>query len=92
MAAPPTSRSRARLTIVAGVVTALTCAGLVVAVALLPVPVAALPFVAIACVGLPMLAALEVPQAVRALRGERSLASLRRNLERLPETQHPLGL
>ncbi len=42
-----------------------------------------------------MFAGWEVPSAVAALRSERAgraLARLRRTLDELPETEHPLGL
>jgi hypothetical protein len=39
-----------------------------------------------------LLAGLELPGAIRALRDAGWAASLRRHLEQLPETEHPLGL
>jgi hypothetical protein len=80
--------------------TALTCAALVSAAVLVPAPPAALPvIVAAVCVGLPLLVAAELPPALAAVRARRGtalrrrhLARLRRDLERLPETRHPLGL
>lgn len=71
--------------------------GLCSAAILVPAPAAVVPFVAVCCVGLPILAGWRVPVAVDALRNrpkqltERSLAALRRELARLPETEHPLG-
>jgi hypothetical protein len=48
------------------------------------------------CVGGPVFAAWEAPVAVAALRqrrtGRDALSMLRRTLDQLPETEHPLGL
>lgn len=80
-------------------VTALVCAGLLAAAALVPAPPAALPLLVIVCVGCPMAAACELPAALARLRqparralDSRALDALRRQLDALPETQHPLGL
>ncbi|MFL5825522.1 MAG: hypothetical protein ACJ76V_03260 [Thermoleophilaceae bacterium] len=77
--------------------TGLTCAGLLSAAALVPAPKAALPFAVVVCIACPMLVTLEVPPALAALRRNRrldsdALAKLRQTLDRLPETEHPLGL
>jgi len=77
--------------------TALMCAGLLSAAALVPAPPAVLPFLVVVCIGCPMVAAMELPGAVAGLRGRRpidtrALDALRRQLDALPETQHPLGL
>ncbi|HEX8855020.1 MAG TPA: hypothetical protein VF752_05415 [Thermoleophilaceae bacterium] len=77
--------------------TAVSCAVLLGAAAIVPAPTAALPFAVIVCIGCPMVATLEVPRAVAVLRlhrkaNSRALAKLRRSLDRLPETEHPLGL
>lgn len=82
------------------VVTAVTCAGLLSAAALVPAPPSVLPLVVIICVVCPMLAAWDLPRAVAGLRqhrrhGEdhaRAVAELRAGLAELPETRHPLGL
>jgi hypothetical protein len=76
------------------------CAGLLSAAALVPAPAAVLPFIVVVCIGGPMVAALELPAAIAGLgrTGRRpapdahALATLRRQLDALPETQHPLGL
>ncbi|HEU4974908.1 MAG TPA: hypothetical protein VFT50_07425 [Baekduia sp.] len=77
-------------------VTAFMCAGLLSAAVLIPAPPVALPMILAVCIGLPMAAAFELPTAVSVLRGarrrRRDLSALRRELELLPETQHPLGL
>jgi hypothetical protein len=83
------------------VLTALACAGLLLAAALVPAPPVVLPLVAAVCIGCPMAAAYELagtidgrrpgPGAVRPLDAA-SLHALRRQLDALPETRHPLGL
>jgi hypothetical protein len=75
--------------------TTLTCAGLVSAAVLVPAPPVVVPFLVATCIGCPMGAALELPASLAALRAGRDarlLADLRRDLRRLPETQHPLDL
>jgi hypothetical protein len=72
-------------------------AGLCSAAILVPAPAAVVPLVAVSCAGLPILAGWRVPVAVDCLRTrprcltELSVAALRRDLDRLPETEHPLG-
>lgn len=82
--------------------TALMCGGVLAAAALVPAPPAVLPLVIVVCLGCPMLAAVELSLAIPVLRGRGSklsraseshaLRELRRHLDRLPETRHPLGL
>jgi hypothetical protein len=76
--------------------TLLCAAGLVAAAVLVPAPAAALPAVVVLAVGLPMVAAWELSFMISGLRlarhGGRALAALRRELDALPETRHPLGL
>jgi hypothetical protein len=89
------TRRQAALACGCAAVALLTCAGLVSAAALVPAPPVVVPFVVLVCVGCPMLAAWELPSAIAALRRRpeaRAIASLRRKLDRLPETEHPLGL
>jgi hypothetical protein len=74
---------------VSAVFTALFATGLVVAAALVTPPVAVLPVLAVACIGAPMAGAFEVGRALSAAREPHD--RLRRDLDRLPETQHPLG-
>jgi peptidoglycan/LPS O-acetylase OafA/YrhL len=88
---PPTRR-RAKAICALAAVTALVCAGLLTAAALVPAPAAALPLLVIVCIGCPMMAACELPGALARLRAPRALETLRRQLDSLPETQHPLGL
>ena len=66
------------------------CGALLAAAMLVPAPTAVLPFVIVTCLGCPMAAAWELAHAVAAVRDPH--AELRRELDRLPETQHPLGL
>ena len=83
------------------VVTVLVCGGLLTAAALVPAPTVVMPFIAVSCVGLPMMASWELRRSVvilrmtggvRRRRGEaRLLQDMRRYLDQLPETEHPLG-
>jgi hypothetical protein len=96
--APPTRRHAVRLCIAAAV-TAVTCAVLLLAVALAPAPPGILAFAVAVCIVCPMLAAWELPRAVAGLRHHRTVISenaraiteLRAGLAQLPETTHPLG-
>jgi hypothetical protein len=76
--------------------TVLACAGLVSAAVLAPAPPAVLPLIVLVAIGMPMTAAFELPSVLATLRHGhregRALTRLRRELERLPETHHPLGL
>jgi hypothetical protein len=79
--------------------TAVMCGALLCAAALVPAPPAVLPFLVVVCIGCPMAAACELPPAIAALRrtgaralDSRSLEALRRELDALPEAEHPLGL
>ena len=89
---PLPSRRRALLLCLFATLTVLVCAGLVSFAVLASAPVVAVPFLAAACVGVPMAVALELPPAVSALRSHGQLDRLRRHLASLPETEHPLGL
>jgi hypothetical protein len=91
---PPVRPWRPRLVLLAAIVTALISAGVCVAAILAPAPAVAIPLVVAICIGCPMFAGWEVPNALAALRANRAgkaLAKLRRSLDRLPETEHPLG-
>jgi hypothetical protein len=77
-------------------VAVLGSAALAVSAMLVPAPAAVVPFVALICVVSPLFAAWHLPGAVAVLRAapvrhERAVAKARRALERLPETEHPLG-
>jgi hypothetical protein len=75
-----------------------TSAGLFTAAALAPAPPAVLPLVLAVCIGCPMVAAWELRAHSVSSRGRRTpldsraVAQLQRQLDELPETQHPLGL
>ena len=89
---PPPSRRRAIVICAFVGMTALVCAALLTAAALAPAPPAAVPVLVIVCIGCPMMAACELPGALARLRAPRALDTLRRQLDALPETKHPLGL
>ena len=91
----PLKRHQAILACVTAVVTALTCAGVCAAAVLVPAPAAVVPLVVTVCIGCPMFAAWDLPRAVATLRSRKAghakaLAELRRALDQLPETAHPL--
>jgi hypothetical protein len=92
------ARHQASLTRVLCALAVATSAGLFTAAALVPAPPVVLPLVVAVCIGFPMLAAWELSSTagmVRRKRGSldsRALAQLRRHLDELPETHHPLGL
>jgi hypothetical protein len=87
------SRLRVVLGCVLALIATVASAGILAAAALEPAPVAALPVVILVCLGCPMLAVWELRPSVAGLRRElRAVAELRRHLDRLPETRHPLGL
>jgi hypothetical protein len=91
-------RRQAILTCVFSALAVAMSAGLLSAAALTPAPPAILPLLACVCIGAPMLAAWELRATIGALRRGRTsldsmaLARMRRYLDDLPETQHPLGL
>jgi hypothetical protein len=97
--APPTRRHAIAVCAFVAL-TALMCAGLLSAAALVPAPAVILPLLVVICIGCPMVAACELPGALAVLRrprrahaiDPRALDTLRRQLESLPETEHPLGL
>jgi hypothetical protein len=91
----PPSRRQAILHCTFVAVVTLACIALLTAAALVPAPPVVQPVLVVACVGLAMAAATELPGAVAALRAgraERALEQLRGQLAKLPETEHPLGL
>ncbi len=91
----PAALSRPRLVLIAALLTVLLSAATCALAILAPAPPAAVPLVLTICVGCPMFSGWEVPNAVAALRarrGGKELAKLRRTLDDLPETEHPLGL
>jgi hypothetical protein len=94
---PPARRMRRpSLVVLAAALTALISAAVCVAAILAPAPAAAVPLVVVVCIGCPMFAGWNVPIAVASMRTDRAagkaLAKLQRNLDQLPEVEHPLGL
>jgi len=100
---PPAAQRTRRRAIVHCLFVALTavmCAALLTAAALVPAPPVVLPLLVIVGIGCPMAAACELPRALAGLRrpappravDSGAVAALRRQLDALPETQHPLGL
>jgi hypothetical protein len=85
-----------RLVLAVAVFAVLVSIGMCAGAVLVPAPPAAVPLVVAICIGSPVFAGWEVPRALRAERIERrrrrALAALRKSLEQLPETEHPLGL
>jgi hypothetical protein len=82
------------LTLAVALVTALISAAVCTGAILAPAPAVAIPLVVAICIGCPLFAGWEVPSALIALRVKRagkSLVKLRRSLDELPETEHPLG-
>ena len=65
------------------------CAVLLLAAALVPAPAFVLPLVIAVGLGCPMAATFEFARVVSAVR--EPAAALRRELDRLPETPHPMG-
>jgi len=76
--------------------TALMCGSLLAAAVLVPAPPGVLPVVIVASLAMPMVATWQAAVSISARREAsldgRALRELRRQLARLPEVQHPLGL
>ena len=78
-------------------VTALACAGLAAAAALVPAPAGVIPVVAITAVAPPMLVTWHLANATSLRQrwnehAAAAMAELRVALDELPEAEHPLGL
>ena len=82
-----TARRRVVLAVVSVAFTVLSCSGLLLAAALVPAPTVVLPFVVLAGIGTPMAAAFDLARAL----ATHPSVQLRHELDRLPETPHPLG-
>jgi hypothetical protein len=84
------------LRVLHAVLSLLFTAGLVAAAVLAPAPPAVLPLLILLAIGIPLATAWELPATLAALRDRvregRALVRLRRTLDALPETHHPLGL
>jgi hypothetical protein len=86
---------RPHLVLALAIATALASVALCAAAILARAPSAVVPLVALICVGCPVFATWDVPAAIaslRADRGHKALARLRKSLDKLPEIEHPLGL
>ena len=95
MPRPVPTRPRALVACAFVVLTVLACAALLAAAVLVPAPRSIVPFIVATCIGCLMIAGRELPRAIAILRAGRRrelLADMRRYLEQLPETQHPLDL
>jgi hypothetical protein len=96
MAQPAAAAHRPAMALVVGVVAAALGMAFCAAAILVPAPVGAVPFVVAICAACPLLAGWEAASATASRRaeraGHRALARLRSTLDRLPETEHPLGL
>jgi hypothetical protein len=92
---PATAAYRPTMALIAASLAALISMAVCAAAILVPAPVGAVPVVVVICFVCPFWAAREVPSAIASRRAKRArevaLASLRASLERLPETEHPLG-
>jgi hypothetical protein len=84
---PP--RQRALVSEVAAILVSVTCGALLAAAVLVPAPVDVLPVVILTCIGCPVATAFELAQARASAREPQE--QLRRDLDRIPETPHPLG-
>jgi hypothetical protein len=84
---------QAVLNLVLFAATLVACAGLLTVSALAPAPELAQPFIVVVCVGFTAAIAACAPESLRVLRSSRdALGDLRRQLDQLPEVEHPLGL
>lgn len=80
------------LSALAAVVTVVGCAALLTAAILVPAPTAVLAVIVAVSIGFPMLAAWDLSRVTAAAGPRLDPAEMRRQLDRLPETEHPLGL
>jgi cation transport ATPase len=94
------SRRNAIATCLVAALTLLVCAALLIGAVLAHAPAAVLPLVALVCVGCPLALGWSLPASIAILRATeehhdartRAVHALRSQLDRLPETRHPLGL
>ena len=93
---PSCTGCQARLVLLALSAAVLISVAVCVAAIAVPAPAAVAPLVAMFCVGGPIFAGWQAPEAVARMRAERfgrhALAELQRRLVELPETEHPVGL
>ena len=86
---------RPHLVLLLAIATVVASVTLCAAAILARAPSAVVPLIALICAGCPIFASWEVPVAIaslRARRGQRAVAMLRKGLDQLPEVEHPLGL
>jgi hypothetical protein len=88
----PRTRRDAVLDCIAVALAFIASVALLLAAALVPAPTPILAVVVIIGVLVPAIGAYGLSHSVHALRGARELKRLRRHLDRLPETRHPLGI
>jgi hypothetical protein len=99
---PIPSPRQALLSCLLAVAVAVACACLLTAAALVPAPPPVVPFLVAVCIACPVFAAWEIPIALAVLRtrgltrrvrplDSDAVGELRRGLDSLPETEHPLG-
>jgi hypothetical protein len=96
---PRTSRLHATFVCCFAAAAGLACAALVGAAALVPAPPVVLPLICAVCMAYPLAFRDEVLWSIGVLRGSglsrlrrRDVIRLQRELEQLPETEHPLDL
>ena len=89
---PQVARPAAARVCVLAALAALACAALFTLTAVGTGPPVVLPFLMAAALAGAVIAAWELPVALTELRRSRMATRFRRELERLPETEHPLGL
>jgi hypothetical protein len=87
----PSRRHDIVLSALTALVTATACAGLLAAAILVPAPHAVVALIIVVAIALPMLASWDLSRVSAARRPQLDLAELRRQLDRIPETPHPLG-
>jgi hypothetical protein len=80
------------LSALTAIVTALSSAGLLTAAILVPAPSAVLVPIVAVCIAMPMAAAWDLSRVTAAIGPRLDPYELRRQLDRLPETPHPLDL
>ena len=85
----PVSRAQPRLVLLAALFTALISAAVCVGAILAPAPGAAIPLVVAICIGCPMFAGWEVPNALAALRSDRAGKALPSSAAASPSCPRP---
>jgi hypothetical protein len=90
------TRRQALASLFSVVLSVIACAALMTAAVVAHAPVAVLPFLTLASIACPMTLAWSAPLNLAVLRTRTTdrdaVAALRRELDGLPEAEHPLGL